>query len=208
MLIDVSMPITPGSVFRKGTPPVQVDTQAFYHPSEGQFETTMICLPAHTATHVDLVFSDRCIAPEQMIGNGKLIDIDPFSGEEPQLADIQRQVQIDRGDYVFLRTGWSQFANSERYHDHPEIPLEIIEWLISQRICAVGIDALGLALGRKHGEYDRLLAQSSSFVIENLVNLDMIPGREFKVYCFPLSMTNVDAIPARVLVEVEDVNGT
>ena len=168
----------------------------------------MICLPAHTATHVDLVFSDRYIAPEQMIGNGKLVDIDPFSGEEPQLADIQRQVQIDRGDYLFFRTGWSQFADSERYHDHPEIPLEIFEWLISQQICAVGIDALGLALGRKHGEYDRLPAQSSIFVIENLVNLDRIHRREFKAYCFPLSMANVDAVPARVLVEVDASYGT
>jgi hypothetical protein len=31
-----------------------------------------------------------------------------------------------------------------------------------------------------------------------------LPKREFTVYCFPLSIENIDAIPARVLVGIEE----
>ena len=76
MLIDVSMPIVAGSVFRLGTPPVEIATRKLYHESEGEYETVMLSLPAHTATHVDLVFRDRRIPPARMIGPGKLYFID------------------------------------------------------------------------------------------------------------------------------------
>ena len=49
----------------------------------------------------------------------------------------------------------------------------------------IGTDALGLGQGRKHGEYDRLLAQNDVYILENLTNLAAIPQPEFTVYCFP-----------------------
>jgi hypothetical protein len=42
MLIDVSMPIVAGAVFRLGTPPVEIATRTFYHQSEGEYETVML----------------------------------------------------------------------------------------------------------------------------------------------------------------------
>ena len=79
----------------------------------------------------------------------------------------------------------------------------MVQWLISKRVNAVGIDALGLGRGRRHGEYDRLLIRNDIFVIENLANLSAIPRKEFKVQCFPLKIENIDAIPARVVVEID-----
>jgi len=77
-----------------------------------------------------------------------------------------------------------------------------VEWPISKQVVAVGIDALGLGRGQRHSEYDRLLAAQDILVIENLKNLGALPEKRFKVYCFPLKIEHVDAIPARVLVEV------
>lgn len=203
MIIDVSMPITNGSVFRLGTPPVQITSQRFYHESEGDYESIMIQISAHTATHVDLVFPDRHLDPERMIGTGKLIDVSHLSGTEIHLADIEHQVDLDPGDFVFFRTDWSQFVDTDQYRDHPELSPEVVEWLIAHQISAVGIDALGLAQGRGHGEHDRLLARHDILVIENLANLAAIPGNRFRVYCFPLKIDNTDAIPARVVVETD-----
>lgn len=203
MIVDVSMTITEGSVFRLGTPPVQIRAEQFHHESEGNYESIMLSLSAHTATHVDLVFREKRFEPERMIGNGKLIDVSQLSGREIRLADVEHQVQVDSGDFVFFRTDWPRFVGTEAYHAHPELSPEVVDWLISQEINAVGIDALGLGQGRKHGEYDRLLASHDIFVIENLANLDAIPKREFRVYCLPLKIENTDAIPARVLVEVD-----
>jgi len=203
MIIDVSMTIKSGSVFRLGTPPVQIISQRFRHESEGEYESIMMHFSAHTATHVDLVFADRHIDPERMIGIGKLIDVSQLPGTEIRLADVEHQVDIERGDFVFFRTDWSRFADTEKYHDHPELSKEVVEWLIAKEINTVGIDALGLAQGRGHGEFDRLLARQDILVIENLANLAAIPGRHFKVYCLPLKIDHTDAIPARVMVELD-----
>ena len=89
-------------------------------------------------------------------------------------------------------------------NDAVELTPELVQWLISKEVNAVGIDALGLGLGRKHGEYDRLLIKNGIFVIENLANLAQIPANEFNVYCFPLRIDGVDAIPARVVIETEE----
>ncbi len=220
MLIDVSMPITAGSVFRLGTPPVEIASRRFYHESEGEYESIVLSMSAHTATHVDLVFAENRIEPERMIGRGKLLDVTQVGEGEIQLDDVQhqtcpepcpeqsrresRRIEIESGDFVFFRTDWSKLVGTEEYHNHPELSMEVIQWLVSKRINAVGIDARGLGRGRRHGEYDRVLIKNDIFVIENLANLSAIPRGEFKVYCFPLKIENVDAIPARVVVEIAE----
>ena len=45
------------------------------HESEGAYESVVLSLPVHTATHVDLVSSGNRIVPRRMIGAGKLLDI-------------------------------------------------------------------------------------------------------------------------------------
>jgi kynurenine formamidase len=203
MLIDVSMTIEQGAVFRLGTPAVEIASRRFYHESEGEYESTVLSFSTHTATHVDLVFTEKHIDPGRMIGKGKLIDVTQVSGSEIQLDDVRHQVEVESGDFVLFRTDWSEFAGTDKYYDHPELSLEVVQWLVSKSINAVGIDALGLGRDRRHGEYDRLLARNDIFVIENLANLSAIPKKEFNVYCFPLKIEDTDAIPARVVVEIE-----
>jgi kynurenine formamidase len=204
MLIDLSMPITPGSVFRRGSPPVEIVTRKFHHESEGEYETVVLTMPAHTATHIDLVLGERRISPERMIGRGTLIDVTGLSSGPIQLNDIENKAAIHHGDFVFFRTDWSQYSGTDRYYTHPELSFEVVQWLASIGVNAVGIDALGLGQDRRHGEFDRFLARSDVFVIENLTNLCQVPTKEFRVYCFPLSIEGIDAIPARVLADSKD----
>jgi kynurenine formamidase len=201
MLIDVSMPITTGSVFRLGSPPVEIVRRKFSNESQGEYETVVLTMPAHTATHIDLVLSDRGISPERMIGKGKLIDVTGMSSDQIQLDDIEHRAVIHSGDFVFFRTDWSKYWGTDRYHEHPEMSFEVVQWLASIGVNAVGIDALGLGRDRRHSEFDMFLAQSDVFVIENLANLCQVPTNEFRVYCLPLSIEGIDAMPARVLVD-------
>jgi len=201
MLIDVSMPVTPGSVFRLGSPPVEIVTRKFSHGSEGEYETVILTMPAHTATHIDLVLGERRISPERMIGKGRLFDVTGVSCDQIQLNDIENKDAIHNGDFAFFRTDWSKYSGTDRYYKHPELSFEVVQWLASIGVSAVGIDALGLGRDRRHSEFDRFLAQSDVFVIENPVNLCQVPKNEFRVYCFPLRIEGIDAIPARVLVD-------
>jgi len=202
MLVDVSMLIQESSVFRRGTPPVRIRSHLFHHESEGAYESVTLSLSVHTATHIDLVFPHRRIEPQRMIGAGKLIDVTPADRRDIQLSEIEHETEIEEGDFVLFRTGWSHFVNTEKYYDHPALSIRVIEWLISKKINAVGIDALGLGRGRNHGIYDRQLNSNGIFVIENLANLSAITRKKFRIYCFPLRIENVDAIPARVVIEL------
>ena len=202
MLVDISMLIKEGSVFRPGTPPVEILSHKFYHESEGPYESVMLSLSVHTATHVDLVFLGNRIDTERMIGTGKLIDVADGLGSEIRLSHVESQVEIEERDFVLFRTGWSHFVNTGKYYNHPELSMDVIEWLISKKVNAIGIDALGLGRGANHGVYDRLLNTNGIFVIENLANLSAVTRKRFRTYCFPLKLENVDAIPARVVVEL------
>jgi kynurenine formamidase len=202
MLIDVSMLIKGGSVFRRGTPPVTVGRHKFFHESEGAYESVTLSLSVHAAPHVDLVFSENRLDPGRMIGDGKLLDITNSPVDEIRLSHVGHQVEIEEGDFVFFRTDWSNFVDTDEYYDHPELSEEVVQWLISKKVNAVGIDALGLGRGARHGLFDRMLNENGIFVIENLTNLSAVSAKKFRAYCFPLKLENVDAIPARVLIEL------
>lgn len=203
MLVDLTLRLEEGAVFRLGTPPVRIKSEQFFHADEGgAYESTTLFMPLHTATHVDVVNKENRIGIGRLIGPGKLIDATGVTDwEEIAVDDCINQVAIDPGDFVFFRTGWTRYLGTERYYAHPELSRELLEWLIQNKVNMVGIDALGLGRGKKHGEYDRLLVKNGSYVIENLANLASVTRASFKVYCFPLLIEETDAIPARVLVE-------
>ncbi|NOZ08235.1 MAG: hypothetical protein GXO91_05080 [FCB group bacterium] len=202
MFVDVTLPIRAGAVFRPGTAPVEIYKRKFHSDSGAEFQTTMLSLPAHTATHIDLVSKSRDIVPERMISRGKLFDVTRPRGDQISLSDLKVRTGLQPGDTVLFRTGWSDFVGEKKYYEHPELAPEVLEWLILSKVNAVGIDSPGLGRERLHGEYDRLLAENDILVIENLTNLRAVTCKEFMVYCFPLSIENIDAVPARVLIEI------
>ena len=118
------------------------------------------------------------------------------------MKDLKISSPIKENDFVFFRTGWDKYLNKEKYFDHPELSFEVIEWLANKKINMVGIDAPGLGKRKNHGLYDKFLADKNVYVIENLTNLDLIKKKIFKVYCFPFSVENFEAIHARVVVEI------
>lgn len=79
--------------------------------------------------------------------------------------------------------------------------MEVIEYLVSKKVNMVGIDTLGLGLSRNHGIIDEYLGGNKMYAIENLCNLKDIPEENFKVYCLPIKMEGIDALPTRILVE-------
>jgi kynurenine formamidase len=161
MLIDISMTIKPGSVFRLGTPAVEIASRRFYHESEGEYESTMISFSTHTATHVDLVFMEKRIDPRRMIGTGKLINVTQDFGELSRavsgggirLDDVKHQVEIESRDFVFFRTDWSEFVGTMKYYDHPELSLEVVQWLVSKNINAGAYKTWGRVTNKDLGGF-------------------------------------------------------
>ena len=202
MLIDVSLKLREGMIFRKGSPPFSISEIKCFHEEEGKYDTSIIATPSHIGTHIDFINKDNAIDMDRFIGRGVLIDISRLNERQIVMANINNKDSVKKGDFVFFRTDWSKKLGNEEYFDHPELSFEVLDWLIEKKVNMVGIDALGLGNGKNHGLYDRCLANKGVYIIENLANLDLIKQEIFKVYCFPLSIENLEAIPARVIVEV------
>ena len=202
MLIDVSLKLEEGMLFRKGSPRFSISELKCYHEEEGNYLTSIINTPSHIGTHIDVIRKNNIISLDRFIGRGVLIDISKIKESPIALNQIQDNNSIKKDDFVFFKTGWSKYLGKEKYFVHPELSIEVLDWLIKKKVNMVGIDALGLGKGKNHGAYDRHLASHGIFIIENLTNLDEIKKESFKVYCFPLGIENLEAIPARVIVEV------
>jgi len=201
MLVDVSLKLRNGMVFRKGSPPLELKTVKCIDVDGGAYETTILSIALHVGTHIDIVDKNKSIMPNRFIGRGILLDVSKAKGLIITLQEIKNKVNVLKNDFVFIKTCWDKFLGKEKYFEHPELSFEVVEWLANKKVNMVGIDAPGLGKKENHGLYDKYLVDNDVFVIENLVNLHLIKKRIFKVYYFPLSIENVEAIPARIIVE-------
>lgn len=201
MLIDISLPIQPGAVFRIGSPAVEIESRICIDERDAEYETAVISMPAHTATHIDLVSKDRSVELHRMISRGHVIDVTRVKSGKITLDDVGT-VRVQPNESVLFRTDWSRYLDTAKYYAHPELTPEVVKWLIEKCVNIVGIDALGVGRETRHGEYDRTFARHDVYVLENLTNLAAIPQNTCTVYCFPLPLVNIEAIPARVIAEV------
>jgi kynurenine formamidase len=201
MLVDVSLGLRNGMVFRKGSPPLELKTVKCIDANEGEYETTVLSTALHIGTHIDIIDKSKSIAINRFIGRGILLDVSKVLSSTITLQEIKNQVEVLNNDFVFIKTCWDRFLGEEKYFEHPELSFEAVKWLKNKKVNMIGIDAPGLGRKKNHGLYDKYLADNNIFVIENLANLHLIREQVFKVYCFPLSIANVEAIPARIIVE-------
>lgn len=52
---------------------------------------------------------------------------------------------------MFFQTNWDKYIDDEeKYNNHPEASMEVIEYLVNKKVNMIGIDTLGLGLGRNH----------------------------------------------------------
>jgi len=70
MLIDVSLKLKEGMIFRKGSPPLSITPLKCYHDTEGCYYTSIISTPSHIGTHIDIISKDNLIELDRFIGRG------------------------------------------------------------------------------------------------------------------------------------------
>lgn len=201
MFYDISMPITHGMCFRKGTPETIVHKKWFHNDEEGDFETYVLSTPLHVATHVDIGKQHQSVPLERCIAPGRMVDVTGITTRAIEPSDFPDTIVT--GETVLFKTRWDRHLGTGTYLDHPVLSKDTIKLLIEKEVNMVGIDAPGLGRGREHGDFDTMLTDNNIFVIENLSHMDIVPEETFTVYCFPLSIEGVDALPARVVIEVE-----
>lgn len=202
MLIDITQTTKLGRVYRAGSEPLKVEAVKRYSKSGSEYTTMSFSCDVHNmGTHIDVMGADVIIENERLISTGIKFDVSQISDREIRLEDLDISI-VKEGVFVFFQTNWDKhLEDEEKYSNHPEVSMEVIEYLVSKKVNMIGIDTLGLGVGRNHGVIDVYLGKHKTYAIENLTNLDKIPNKDFRVYCLPMKIEGVDALPARILVE-------
>lgn len=201
MIVDITQTTLIGKVYRTGSKPLEVNEVSRFSRGGSEYKTINFSCDTHNmGTHIDVMGKNVVLDNERLISNGIKFDVRGIEDREILLGDLDVSL-VEEGVYVFFETGWDEYVNDDgKYSRHPEISFEVLEYLVKQKVNMIGIDALGLGIGKNHGIADSYLGKNKIYAIENLCNLESIPEK-FKVYCLPLKMEGIDALPTRILVE-------
>ena len=212
-IVDLSMPIVDrGPVFPAYPSPV---VHKWLSIGEDGFYANLLIMVEHTATHVD--------APAHVLRGGATVDrldLDRFMGRAfvvdvsdlpprstigPERVEEEARrlgLQSLEGVIVLFHTGYSRYAGSPRWFDHPGLGAEAARWLVERGVKAVGTDAP--SIDREPYDAHRVLLEAGVPVYENLANLDRVVGRVFTFIGFPLAIAGGSGSPVRAVAVLED----
>lgn len=156
-------------------------------------------------THMDLCERGARAPLESLITECVLIDL-TTNPEEAAPGHVPELDLVQRGCSVILRTGWAKHRGTPRYADSPSVNDALVHALVDRGVVLILVDAPGVrggASGAEHNATDRYLARHGAYAVENLVNVDELPaGRAFRLYCFPIQLTERNTAPCRVIADV------
>lgn len=157
---------------------------------------------SHFGTHID--------APYHMLVDGKKLDEYPigyFFGKafvaNATRQNAKNEISADirnakNADFIFFCTGHSKKAHGKNYFENnPVIPKLLAEELVRRKTKIIGIDSF--TPDNPPYEIHKLLFSKNILIVENLVNLERLKGKEFDCAILPLKITGADGAPCRVV---------
>lgn len=181
-----------------------VDAPVHYAPSsEGKPSRTIDQMP------LDWFYGDGVVLDMRHKKDGEVI-----SAADLQQALKKIKYKLKKGDIVLIQTGNDRMLGSRDYFfKGAGMGRESTLWLIEQGVRVMGIDSWGwdipLPMQAKRAKETKNTtlfweghyagADKEYSHIERLTNLDKLPGKGFKVSCFPIKVKNGSAGPARVV---------
>lgn len=195
MMIEPTMPVYKN---REEKRPVFSVTSDF--KEKGVYETRLT-LDLHTGTHID--------APLHMIEGGKTIeqlDLEQFltpckvldlTGVEGGIRDNdldKTEVQINKGDFILLKTRNSLKNNPGE--DFVFLEKSGARFLLEKGITGVGIDSLGIERDQPGHPTHKQLLSRKVILVEGL-RLKEVGAGEYLLTLLPLKIKGVEAAPVR-----------
>ncbi len=185
----------------------------------------LIVIGDHIGTHIDSLRHLRDDAPgpeaiplEYCYGDGVCLDFRHL----PKGAGItvdDMKAALDRIGYtlkpldiVLIHTGAGKLQQSEAYlTDHVGMTGEATHWMLDQGIKVAGIDAVtfdppvwAMFERKRFWEAHQVMRQREYYHLENMTNLDQLPGHGFKISVFPIKWVGTTGAPVRAVAFLED----
>ena len=176
------------------------------------YNLELLFLSSHSGTHMD--------SPYHFIDNGKkiheisvnrlsnhaiLIRINKKANQSITKNDIinfeKNHGVILKNATVIFATGWQKYLQKKYYFEkNPGLSITAANYLASKKINLVGIDSPSIDLGReKEFSAHHILLKNNILIVENLANLDKIPGNHFNLVVLPLKLKDATGSPVRAV---------
>jgi arylformamidase len=198
---DLTRPIAAGMPVYPGDPAV-IAAEVGEIAGAG-YRTTQLSLGSHTGTHIDAprhCLEDgadvMALSPDVLIGPGRVADVrHRRAGEVVLPADLAPALPCRR---LLICTGWDREYETPHYFTaHPGLAPETAEMLLVAGVRLLGLDTPGLHRELNHRLHCRLLGAGTA-IVEGLVGLERLAGRDVQLIVAPLALAGGDGAPARV----------
>jgi len=210
-LIDLTMPMSEGTIPFPGHPPPEIEPLHRFE-SDG-VRNTIMRSSIHTGTHID--------APSHFVADGATIDEVPIErfwrpAFRLDLSDAEPRSRIDlarieaaghvperaQGAILLLATGWTDRAwqSNRLFEDMPVLGEDAARAIAAACPAALGVD-FAVDRGKPWSNHATLLGVDI-VLIENLMGLPALPGDGFEVIAFPHRLAGESAAPARVVASI------
>lgn len=155
----------------------------------------------HVGTHMDgpmhMIKGGRRLCDlevERFIGRGKLVDV---RGKTLIDCDSLDGKHIEEGDIILFWTNWSKkFVQPEYFEEFPVLSEALAERLVKLKVKMIGLDSP--SPDRAPYTVHRILLKEEILILENLVGLESLTGKDFELIALPAKFA-VDSAPARVI---------
>lgn len=200
-VIHDTMPVFPGT-----EPPIIKNALTIEEDANREKLITMF---SHTGTHMDapahMIFDGNRLDQmpvEHYIGDSLVIDCRKVENNTIDLSLLKTyHAAIKEVDFVLFCTGWSDKWGQEAYFDEfPALSEEAAEWLVGQNLKGVGVDAISIDLmSAQVFKIHHILLGSNFVIIENLLGLERLLDKKFKLSVLPLKIKDADGSPIRAV---------
>jgi len=222
-IIDLSQTIEPGIPLPVGFPSPEIDF--FVSQSKGDvINVEKVAMGMHCATHMDApyhFFKDLQtvdqVPPDCLIGPAVVVDLTnkigcvPIEAEDIQNWEDKTGIKINAGDGVLLRTDhskkWKLGDAGDDFWKHgwPYLTRSAVDYLVEKQIRMIGVESMDLDhvdpfdLSKAEFPAHRTFLPKGIYIVENLTNLDLIPGSRCQLIAVPLKFKGASGSPVRVL---------
>jgi kynurenine formamidase len=134
---------------------------------------------------------------EQLVQPGVLVDCTDFQKRQPIGPEVLKDVDI-QGKAVLFHTGWNRYWGKSDYREHPFLTQKTAEVLKDRGAKMAGVDFLVIDDTRDPKRpVHVILLKHDILIVENLTNLNRLPGSEFIFHAVPVKIAGAAAFPVR-----------
>jgi|TARA_B100001245_G_scaffold26006_1_gene16999 kynurenine formamidase len=201
---------------------VGVETESIQTHETHARSNQKLCLATHVGTHVDAPFHfvDGATTVENMplekyAGPAILLDLRSVSkGQEPltiaEITEAGANPESVKDQIVVLFTGWAEAeSGGPRFYGHgPYLGTDTAGYLAD---CGANAVAVDFPIDKhpdtplstiKDFPVHRLLLGQNIPLIENLINLDKLVGKQFELWALPLKLKGGDGAATRAVARI------